>query len=266
MRRKKWTREKILEIIRGLAESGHSLSTRHMAELGYSGMVTTSYKPEFFGGWRQAIMAAGYDPKVVCKRKRKWTKETILQRIRELYEAGEDLSHSAAKRNHQYLVVVAINKNFFGSWRKAIEAAGLDYEKISKHEYWSKERICQRIRELYEQGEPLSHEEAKRHHGALVSAASSPRYFGSWGAAIRAAGLDYDKIRKINRWNKEKIIERIKQLHAAGQDVSLTNMRRLGQRGLIDAACREENFGSWEAALRAAGIEIEQPEAVANPS
>lgn len=258
MSRRKWSREKIIADIRELAEEGHSLSTRSMAELGYSGMVTTSYKPEYFGSWRNAIVAAGYDPREVCRRKRKWTVERILGRIRELHGHGEDLSHSAAKRNHQYLVVVAINERFFGSWREAIQAAGIDYEEVSKHEYWSRERICERIRELHRSGESLSHEDAKRFHGALVSAASSPRYFGSWGAAIRAAGLDYDQIRKINRWTREKIVKTISELHSQGESVNNSNMRRLGYRGLMEAACRAENFGSWGEAVRCAGIEYEE--------
>ena len=259
MSRRKWSRERIIEDITKLQAEGHSLSTRSMAELGYSGMVTTSYKPEYFGSWRNAIVAAGFDPKEVCRRKRKWTAERVLQRIKELHEAGEDLSHSAAKRNHQYLVVVAINSRFFGSWREAVGAAGLDYEAVSKHEYWSKERIGERIRELHAAGEALSHEEAKRNHGALVSAASSPRYFGSWGAAIRAAGLDYDDIRKINRWSKEKIITAILALHAQGKAINNAAMRRMGFRGMMEAANRSENFGSWTAALAAAGLEDEEP-------
>ena len=70
MSRRKWSREKIIEDITRLQEEGYSLSTRSMAELGFSGMVTTSYKPEYFGSWRNAIVAAGFDPKEVCRRKR----------------------------------------------------------------------------------------------------------------------------------------------------------------------------------------------------
>lgn len=259
MSRRKWSKERIIEEIHALQAAGHSLSTRNMAELGYSGMVTTSYKAEYFGSWRNAIVAAGYDPREVCRRRRKWTREHILERIRELHAAGEDLSHSAAKRGHQYLVVVAINSRFFGSWRQAVEAAGISYEEVSKHEYWSKDHIVARIRELHAAGEPLNHEEAKRRHGALVSAASSPRYFGSWGAAIRAAGLDYDEVRKINRWSREKIITTLRQLQEAGEPVTNGNMRRLGYRGMMEAAARPENFGSWAAAVEAA---LAQPAAV----
>jgi biotin operon repressor len=258
MSRKKWSRERIIDEIQNLQRQGISLSTRSMAELGYSGMVTTSYKREYFGSWRQAIIAAGFDPREVCRRKRKWTAETIIRRIQELHAKGEDLSHSAAKRDHQYLVVVAIDPRFFGSWRKAIEAAGIDYKDVSKHEYWSKERIREQILSLYNRGESLSHEMAKRHHGALVSAASSPRYYGSWGEAVKAAGLNYDEIRRINRWTREKIIKVIRDLHESGEAVNNSNMRRLGYRGLMEAASRVENFGSWEEAVEASGLDYQE--------
>jgi hypothetical protein len=226
-----------------------------MNELGYSGMVTTAYKEEYFRGWWNAIREASLDPKQVCRRKRKWTKESIIQRIRHLHSQGEDLSHSAAKRNHQYLVVVAVDPRFFGSWRTAVEAAGLDYQEVSKHEFWSRERIAEDIRRLHESGEPLSHEEAKRRYSSLVSAAGSKRYFGSWAAAVTAAGIDYDSVCRIRRWTRETIIDTIRQLHAEGKSVNNSNMRRMGYRGLMEAACRATNFGSWAAAIEAAGLD-----------
>ncbi len=257
MSRRKWTKEKIIDTVKELHAAGHSLSTRRMAELGYSGMVTTAYKEEFFGSWRDAIRAAGLDPKEVCKRKRKWTKERIVQEIRRLHRQGEDLSHSAAKRNHQYLVVVAVDERMFGTWREAIEAATLDYEEISKHRFWSNSRIIDAIRGLHDSGEDLSHEAAKNNYGALVSAASSKRYFGSWKAAIEAAGIDYADIRKINRWTEEKIIDTIRSLHAEGKSVNNSNMRRMGYRGMMEAASRESNFGSWANAVKAAGLDYD---------
>ena len=101
MSRRKWTQEKIIQTIKDLHAAGHSLSTRRMAELGYSGMVTTAYKEEFFGSWRDAIRAAGLDPKEVCKRKRKWTRERILQEIQKLYR--EFLEQPLGERSHHLL-------------------------------------------------------------------------------------------------------------------------------------------------------------------
>ena len=258
MGRRKWTREAIIAEIQKLHEAGESLSTRNMNELGYSGMVTTAYKEEFFRGWWNAVEAAELDPKKVCRRRRKWTKETIIRRIQELHGAGADLSHSAAKRDHQYLVVVAVDPRFFGNWRTAIAAAGLDYQEVSKHESWSRERIAAEIRRLHEAGKALNHEEAKRKYSSLVSAAASKRYFGSWAAAVTAAGVDYHSVCRIRRWTRESIVDTIRELNAGGHAVNNSNMRRLGYRGMMEAACRDANFGSWAEAVRAAGLDYEE--------
>jgi tRNA A37 N6-isopentenylltransferase MiaA len=257
MGRRKWTKDRIIQEILALHKAGEPLSTRNMARLGYSGMVTTSYKPELFGGWRNAIRAANLDPRKVCTRRRKWTRERIVQRIRELHEQGEDLSHSAAKRNHQYLVVVAADSRAFRSWRAAVEAAGIKYDRVSKHDYWSEEKIVQRIQAIHRRGGSLSHEEAKRKYGPLVSAASSRRYFGSWANAIHAAGLDYDEIRRISRWDKRKIVQKIRELHRQGRELNNSSMRRMGYRGMMEAASRPRNFGSWAKAIEAAGLDYD---------
>jgi len=253
-RRRRWTREAILAEIRRLDAEGECLSTRARCRLGLSGMVTTTYRQGYFGGWRGALRAAGLDPGAIGRRPRKWTRERVVARIRDLHDAGEDLSHSAAKRDHQYLVVAARRKALFGSWAGAVEAAGIPYSSVSRHESWDKRKIVRRIRELYRRGEPLSHDEARSRHGALVAAASSARHFGSWRRAVVAAGLRYDEIRKTTAWTPERIVETIRRLKAAGAPLTVAQMRRSGYRAMVDAALREPTLGSWEAALRAAGV------------
>ncbi len=176
-----------------------------MSRLGFGGMVAAAYRPELFGGWKRAIESAGLDPKNVCRRRRKWTAQRIAQRIRELHEQGADLSHSAAKKSHQYLVTVACSADCFGSWRAAIEAAGLSYEDVSKHRSWSRESILSEIKRLHQAGEPLSYRQARREHGALVAAASTGRYFGSWAAALRAAGVNCEKNRSGSRQVRRRL-------------------------------------------------------------
>jgi len=193
---RRWTREAIVEEIRDLWEAGESLSTRNLSRLGYSGMVTAAYRPGLFGSWREAVLAAGLDPKEAFRRQRKWTRERILNRIRQLHAAGRDLSYAAAKREQQYLVTVASAPRFFGSWEAAIEAAGIDYSTVRKRKRWSREKIIEHIREIHREGGQLSLADVKHSHSALVAAAASPRYFGSWRAAVEAAGIHYGMTRK----------------------------------------------------------------------
>lgn len=183
-----------MEEIRDLWEAGESLSTRNISRLGYSGMVTAAYRPELFGSWREAVRAAGLDPQEVFRRRRKWTRERILSRIRQLHAAGCDISYAAARRKQQYLVVAASSPRFFGSWKAAVEAAGIDYTTVSKRKRWSRERIIEQIREIGRESSRLRLTDVRRSHSALAAAATSPRYFGSWRAALEAAGIRHRAI------------------------------------------------------------------------
>ena len=256
MGRQKWTRERIIKEIQVLHQAGESLSARNVGRLGFSGMVGSAYKPELFGGWRAAVRAAGLDPAAVCTRRRQWTPERVLGRIRQLHAGGADLSHGAVKRQEQYLAIAA--REFFGNWPAAIKKAGLEYDEIRRHAWWSREKIVQMIRELHADGVALSHAKMRQRHSALVAAAGSPRYFGSWERAVEAAGVDYDVVRCGTRWDRAKIIAKIKELHREGKPLNNAGMRQLGLRGMVEAARRERNFGSWAGAVEAAGLDYEE--------
>ena len=123
-----------------------------------------------------------------------WTKESIVAEILRRYETQQDLSYSAMSRESLSLLRAATR--YCGSWREAIEFAGLSYEAIRKYRVWTNERILTRIRELNAQGEDLSWGNVShRLDPPLAAAAVKWCHFGSWKAAIEAAGLDYEQIR-----------------------------------------------------------------------
>jgi hypothetical protein len=53
---------------------------------------------------------------------------------------------------------------------------------------WSEAKIIAAITELHRSQHSLKYSEVRRKWGALISAAEA--YFGSWGRALRAAGID----------------------------------------------------------------------------
>ncbi len=71
-----------------------------------------------------------------------------------MYDEDAELYYSAAERDHLNLVRAAAWH--YGTWRLAVEAAGVDYEKLSRYTRWSRERIIERIRELHKEGADLS--------------------------------------------------------------------------------------------------------------
>jgi hypothetical protein len=112
---------------------------------------------------------------------------------------------------------------------------------------WSKRFVLREIQKLKRAGSPLNVRAMKTHalywHGL--------KFFGSWGKAIRSAGIDYDEIRKYRAWTKAIILEWIRSEGKKGRDLRSGIVER-NEKALYTAACRR--FGGWYPALRAAGI------------
>ena len=131
MPRRRWTRPAIIQEIHDLHAAGESLKTRNMQHLGYGGMLAAAYRDRSLGSWRAAVEAAGLQYEEVAPRHRKWTRSRIVATITQLHQQGKDLSYSAVKQHHPYLLAAARRSDNFGSWQAAIEAAGLDYEQVA---------------------------------------------------------------------------------------------------------------------------------------
>ena len=127
MARRRWTAAQIIAEIRDLYTAGEPLTVANMRRLGYGGMVAAAYRQPSLGSWRAAVAAAGLAYAQAAPRQRKWTRQRIIAAIRQRYVQSEDLSYSHIKRSQPYLLAAARAPRNFGSWRAAIEAAGLDY-------------------------------------------------------------------------------------------------------------------------------------------
>ena len=75
---RRWNKERIVAAIREWHEQGKSL-THVWAE--DSGLVFAAH--HYFGSWRNAVLAAGYQPS-----QRKWSKASVVAAIREAPSAG----------------------------------------------------------------------------------------------------------------------------------------------------------------------------------
>ncbi|MBC8135738.1 MAG: hypothetical protein H8F28_07630 [Fibrella sp.] len=166
-------------------------------DLSYSGMTKEALPllraaTRYFGSWQAAIEYAGlnYDD---IRKYRSWTKDRIIERIRELHAQDADLSwrHISLTLDPS-LAAAATKKSHFGSWRSALDAAGLDYDDIRRYRDWSEDEVIRRIRDMYAQGEPLNAKSMEKKDITLITAAR--RRFPSWDKTLTAAGLDYKGI------------------------------------------------------------------------
>ena len=121
--------------------------------------------------------------------------------------------------------------------------------------HWTRKTIVEKIKQLHSQGAELNYTSAERDHLNLVRA--SAWHFGTWRQAVEAADVDYEGLSKYRRWNRERIVERIKELHAQGADLSWRAVSTEVDPPLAAAALRANGFPSWREAIAAAGLDIE---------
>lgn len=181
----------------------------------------------------------------------KWNQETIAAEILRRFDAGLDLSYSGMTRENLPLLRAATR--YLGSWQAAVEFAGLNYDDIRRYRSWTNDRIIERIRELYAEGQDLSW----RHISltldpSLAAAATKKSHFGSWRAALDASGLDYDAIRRYHDWSEDVVLRKVRELFAEGKPLNAKTMERENIT-LITAARRR--FPSWDKTLAAAGLD-----------
>lgn len=181
-----------------------------------------------------------------------WNKPRILKELRRLNKSGVDLSYNALTKKRQPLVSAAAYH--FGSYRKAVSAAGIDYGEISRRPRWTKPKIIQLIKQAKRRGDELHWSAVTRRRDELGKAAFASlqrRLFGQWNRAIHAAGLDADEIGRYRKWDRHSIIFEFKSRAAEQEPLNSGAMQREDS-GLHAAAVR--HFGSYDQALRAARL------------
>lgn len=183
----------------------------------------------------------------------RWTRKTILQEIRVLHGQGEELNYHSTDCNHPQLMRAA--SWHFGTWRRAVETAGIDYNEVSKYIRWTREMVILRIRELHARGDDLSWSVISSKEGDPAMAAAAVRVnlgFGTWHDAVTQAGLHYDQVARYRHWTPERVVEEIRRLVELRAPIS-SKMVQQNHAPLYNAAKRR--FGQWDKALEAAGLD-----------
>ncbi|HEY0008115.1 MAG TPA: hypothetical protein VGB55_05285 [Tepidisphaeraceae bacterium] len=181
-----------------------------------------------------------------------WTKERIAAELKSLHKKGVDVSYNKLAKRNQSLVSAAAYH--FGSFRKAVERAGIDYAEITRRPRWNKQRVIALIKQAKRRHEDLNWAAVTSRRdelGKAAFAAIQPRLFGSWARALHAAGLDSDDVSRYRRWSRSAIVFDLKTRSADGDDLNSGAVQR-DDPGLHAAALR--HFRSYDAALKAAKI------------
>lgn len=243
---RKWTAEAVCQEIVAWHGKGEPLFSNYMRK-NFQELLAAGIR--YYGTWQKAVEAAGV-PYEEVRRYHRWTQELILAKIQELYSQGIDLSFRAMMLSqYNSMVYAAIRANHFGSWKKALEAAGLPANEIYRYRSWDEKAILSEIQKLQDLGADLSSKAMDESANPLI--ATARRRFGNWGAAVERAGIDYSHIRRRRRWTQESIVQGIRELQQKGIPLQSSRVRREAP-ALFAAACKHRFFGSWSKAVQAA--------------
>jgi hypothetical protein len=182
-----------------------------------------------------------------------WDKTAILQTLKKLHKEGKDLSYTQLAKKMQPLVSAAAYH--FGSYRAAVEKAGIDYADVVRRPRWTKQHIIKLIKQAKREGDDLHWSAVTKRGDELGRAAFASlqkRLFGSWDRALHGAGLDADEISQYRKWDKNGIVFELKSRFRDKEPLNSGAVQKEDP-GLHAAAVR--HFGSYDAALRAAKVD-----------
>lgn len=181
---------------------------------------------------------------------RKWDSGLVVRTIRKYHREGRDVSYNAMARTQQDLVSAA--NYYHGTYREAVRLAGIDYSQIRRKPCWSSERIIKVIRKAHRQGIELQWSKVSVRRDEFGWAAKAAiRQWGGWPAALKAAGLDPDRIGRYRRWDEKAIVAELRARARRGQPIN-SGVIQAELAGLYGAAVRR--FGSYDAAMAKAGV------------
>lgn len=248
-----WDRPKIIRHLQERHQQGQSLNC---------GAIKDDDPPlhkaivNHFDSHDAALRAAGFKPEKIRRQTPRTKTEIVLKAI-EAHLHGADLNPGKIKKSKKYRVYYwAAEKQFTLGWKEALTTAGIDWTQyfLRKHDYWNKERVIARIKELSEAGEPINAGYTDEYFNDLAHAGC--RVFGSWNESLRAAGFDPEQIRlSCLSLTKEEVVARIKALSQTDQDLSTTAMSDAEDIEIRRLYCQgRARFGTWENAIAASGL------------
>jgi hypothetical protein len=214
--------------------------TDDMREHGEYGVATYF---RHFESWNAAVSALGMD----VNRRDNITDDELLD---ELHRLADELGHVPRQKD-------MVNKgkfhhrsyqNAFGTWNDALSAAGYEPNIVFKRP--SKDVLIEYLRDF---GDGLDHSPKKREmtESGRYGANTYIREFGSWNDALRAAGFELNIEPNVSR----------EELHVAMRELSADLGRaptrdEMDELGAYSHFPFEQEFGSWNAAVRAEELEV----------
>ncbi len=252
--------QQVIEEIKKRHQAGLSLELASVVRGEISNKALYRKGRSAFNGWKKAVEAAGFKyvppPRIPNPYK---SKEDICKGIQQHNNAdlplgSQALRYGKPEEAHLYRTGIRL----YGSWKAAIEAAGLLYSDFVEvqNPYPEKDDILKEIRRRYKKKMKLNArglEKEPNKDNALLW--SGRKKFGGWQEAIEAAGISFDEISLI-RVRKylapETVISEIQRREKEGLPVTSSKVQTGEHADYALVSNARKHFGSWADALKAA--------------
>ena len=170
--------------------------------------------------------------------------------LAEIHRLADEFGHpptlNEVREYGEYAATTYYNR--FGSWQEAVQAAG--YESREPDSKVPKDKLLDELQRLKDAlGEQPSAPQMDD-HGEYWASTYRNR-FGSWNAAIEAAG--FEPLTGDTKVPSSELIAEIRRLADTRGDPP--TFRDMNEEGEFGAKTYVRQFGSWNAAIKAAGFE-----------
>ncbi|HEX4450374.1 MAG TPA: hypothetical protein VH143_05850 [Kofleriaceae bacterium] len=259
----RWKRRRVSELREKVEQLARARPTMTPTEFHYHPLARALR--ERFGSVRAALQLwnvrqwpVAVNPTVEPRAARGfWTANRVLEAIRERHRRGEPLS---SKQAPERLTTAA--KTYLGSWRAAIERAGLDYDEIrigpahgptviaKTGHGWKRTYVLQELRRLQREGRIRITSSSLNASGYTGLVTACLKHFGSFVRARRVARIP--EPRKPSPPFKVARMDIILAITARVRDKLPVNA---GAMPAVIVRAGQREFGRWDDALSAAGID-----------
>ncbi len=213
-----------------------------------------------FGNWRTALVSAGVDlSKPIFGGHRFLSEREVKAEIKRLKDADADLSHTAVSLLPYGTQLTSAGIRFFGTWEAALDAARVPKRLRGKRKHYETANdVLHAIATRIENEFPLSPLELYFGSRSDIELwKKSFEHFGSWRKAVAEAGGNAKHGRQAGHTpfsTKAKVIAELKRRAAAGQLLARRELTSKEDDKQLYAMATGF-FGTWQAAVRASGVD-----------
>lgn len=243
--RQRWNQERVIAEIKRLARTGVHMSVNAVVKAGRNDLLAAAQT--YVGSWTRARDLAR-----VRFRRRKvvrlpvWNPAEVVLAIQERHRRDEPLAPSKVPKP----LLCAANR-YWGSWRKAIIAAGLDYEQILLLRRVSDTEMLMWLRGLAVAHPNMTLFDIDKYGEHAVACR---RRWGSYEAAAKAAGIsDWPMRERYRSMPRRVVIRKLRALAAQRRSLHIKLVAKYkGGQQLVTSALH--HFPTWGEALREAKV------------